>query len=55
MDRQQHILVVDDDLEIRDLLQEYLTRNGYRTTAVGEGSGDTTKAVYNMAAQAKPR
>jgi len=39
MDRQQHILVVDDDLEIRDLLQEYLTRNGYRTTAVGEGRG----------------
>ncbi len=39
MDRQQHILVVDDDREIRDLLQEYLTRNGYRTSAVGEGKG----------------
>lgn len=39
MDRQQHILVVDDDPEIRDLLQEYLTRNGYRTSAVGEGKG----------------
>lgn len=39
MDRQQHILIVDDDPEIRDLLQEYLTRNGYRTSAVGEGKG----------------
>jgi two-component system, OmpR family, response regulator len=39
MDRQQHILVVDDDPEIRELLQEYLTRNGYRTSAVGEGKG----------------
>ena len=39
MERQQHILVVDDDPEIRELLQEYLTRNGYRTSAVGEGRG----------------
>ncbi len=39
MERQQHILVVDDDPEIRELLQEYLTRNGYRTSAVGEGKG----------------
>ncbi len=39
MEKQQHILVVDDDREIRDLLQEYLTRNGYRTSAVGDGKG----------------
>jgi two-component system OmpR family response regulator len=39
MDRQQHILVVDDDPEIRELLREYLARNGYRTSAVGEGKG----------------
>jgi two-component system, OmpR family, response regulator len=39
MERQQHILVVDDDPDIRELLQEYLTRNGYRTSAVGEGKG----------------
>ncbi len=39
MEKQQHILVVDDDKEIRDLLQEYLTRNGYRTSAVGDGKG----------------
>jgi two-component system OmpR family response regulator len=39
MERTQHILVVDDDPEIRELLQEYLCRNGYRTSAVGEGKG----------------
>jgi two-component system, OmpR family, response regulator len=32
-----HILVVDDDTEIRALLKEYLTRHGYRVTAVGDG------------------
>jgi len=39
MDRQQHILVVDDDPGIRELLEEYLGRNGYRTSAVGDGRG----------------
>ena len=33
-----HILVVDDDAEIRALLEEYLTRHGYRVTAVADGS-----------------
>ncbi|MCW8908004.1 MAG: response regulator [Sedimenticola sp.] len=37
MQRQQHILVVDDDPEIRQLLQAYLEQNGYRVSAVGEG------------------
>ncbi|MCW8889843.1 MAG: response regulator [Sedimenticola sp.] len=37
MERQRHILVVDDDLEIRQLLQAYLEQNGYRVTTVGEG------------------
>jgi two-component system, OmpR family, response regulator len=32
-----HILVVDDDAEIRALLGEYLRRNGYRVTAVADG------------------
>ncbi|HET7395017.1 MAG TPA: response regulator [Gammaproteobacteria bacterium] len=32
-----HILVVDDDTEIRALLQEYLTQQGYRVTAVRDG------------------
>ncbi len=34
-----HILVVDDDAEIRSLLREYLQKNGYRVTAVAEGKG----------------
>jgi len=32
-----HILVVDDDAEIRALLSEYLQRNGYRVTTAAEG------------------
>jgi two-component system, OmpR family, response regulator len=32
-----HILIVDDDREIRDLLREYLEKNGYRATAVPDG------------------
>lgn len=32
-----HILVVDDDSEIRALLQDYLARHGYRVTAVADG------------------
>jgi two-component system OmpR family response regulator len=37
MEKRRHILVVDDDREIRQLLQAYLEQNGYRVTAVGEG------------------
>ncbi len=37
MNAQDHILVVDDDLEIRTLLRDYLQKNGYRVTAVGDG------------------
>jgi two-component system, OmpR family, response regulator len=33
----QHILIVDDDREIRRLLSDYLQKNGYRTTVVGDG------------------
>jgi two-component system, OmpR family, response regulator len=32
-----HILIVDDDAEIRDLLRDYLQKNGYRVTAVADG------------------
>jgi two-component system OmpR family response regulator len=35
----QHILVVDDDSEIRTLLREFLEKNGYRATAVSDGKG----------------
>ena len=41
----QHILVVDDDREIRRLLCEYLEKNGYRTTAVADGKG-MRRAIY---------
>ncbi|WP_119678319.1 response regulator [Indioceanicola profundi] len=32
-----HLLVVDDDREIRDLLTRYLSRHGYRVTAAKDG------------------
>jgi CheY-like chemotaxis protein len=34
MDRPDHILIVDDDAEIRSLLTRYLEKNGQRATAV---------------------
>ena len=34
-----HVLIVDDDAEIRSLLYEYLQKNGYRVTAVADGKG----------------
>ena len=33
-----HILVVDDDREIRSLLRDFLEKNGLRATAVGDGA-----------------
>jgi two-component system OmpR family response regulator len=33
-----HILVVDDDPEIRHLLRAYLEKNGYRVTTAGDGT-----------------
>jgi two-component system OmpR family response regulator len=39
MEAQDHILIVDDDLEIRTLLADYLRKNGFRTTAVSDGHG----------------
>ena len=38
MNAQPLILVVDDDREIRTLLSEYLTGNGFRTTAAADGT-----------------
>src|SRR3970282_1312170 len=39
MPNSEHILVVDDDAEIRTLLRDYLERNGLRATAVADGRG----------------
>ena len=32
-----HLLIVDDDREIRSLLSQYLEKNEFRTTAVPDG------------------
>ena len=37
MEATDHILIVDDDAEIRTLLGTYLERNGLKATAVGDG------------------
>ncbi len=34
-----HILVVDDDREIRDLLSRFLSKHGYRVSAAADGRG----------------
>jgi two-component system OmpR family response regulator len=39
MDAPDHILIVDDDAEIRSLLSQYLVKNGLRATAVPDGRG----------------
>jgi two-component system OmpR family response regulator len=49
MTKQDHILVVDDDAEIRSLLREYLQKHGYRATVVADG-----KAMQAALAAAKP-
>ncbi|MDV7103380.1 response regulator [Vibrio sp. TH_r3] len=37
MKQQAHILVVDDDYEIRDLLDKYLTKSGYQVSVAEDG------------------
>jgi two-component system OmpR family response regulator len=39
MPAQDHILIVDDDADIRALLSEYFERNGCRASAVADGRG----------------
>jgi two-component system phosphate regulon response regulator OmpR len=38
-ERVRHLLVVDDDDRIRELLKEYLARAGFRVTAAGDAAG----------------
>lgn len=49
MATQDHILIVDDDAEIRSLLREYLQKNDYRVTVVADG-----KALWAAMATARP-
>ena len=37
MDRTPHLLVVDDDREIRTLVAQFLTKHGYRVTSAKDG------------------
>lgn len=37
MDKLDHILIVDDDREIRDLLASYLRKNGFQASAAANG------------------
>lgn len=37
MERADHVLIVDDDLAIRELLTEYLQKNGFKVTAAADG------------------
>lgn len=39
MEQQPHILVVDDNAEIRELLQRFLGDHGYRVSAAPDGGG----------------
>ncbi|MGH6719976.1 MAG: response regulator [Alphaproteobacteria bacterium] len=38
-DSPAHVLVVDDDRRLRDLLRRYLTENGFRVTVAGDALG----------------
>ncbi len=48
MNASPHILIVDDDREIRDLLSRYLAKNGYRATTAADGR-EMRKAVSERA------
>lgn len=45
MSAAKRILVVDDDVEIRELLQEYLTKAGYDVTTARDGNEMRTKVA----------
>src|SRR5690348_9456857 len=48
-DPKDHVLVVDDDSEIRNLLSEYLQKNGFRVTVAADG-----KAMWGALERASP-
>ena len=47
-DQAPHILIVDDDRRIRELLTLYLSQNGYRVTATGS-AGDARRKMEGLA------
>ncbi|MGF7161764.1 two-component system phosphate regulon response regulator OmpR [Rhodoligotrophos appendicifer] len=47
-DEASHILIVDDDRRIRELLKSYLTSNGYRVTAAAQAD-EARKAMMSFA------
>ena len=47
-DHAPHILVVDDDDRLRDLLKQYLAGNGYRVTAAGDAA-EARARLHGMA------
>jgi two-component system OmpR family response regulator len=49
MTAQDHILIVDDDAEIRSLLREYFEKNGYRVTLAADG-----RALWPALSVARP-
>lgn len=44
----EHLLIVDDDADIRQLLGDYLRENGYRVTAAADGKGMRTALAAGM-------
>ena len=49
MSAPDHVLIVDDDAEIRTLLSEYLQRNGYRASVAADG-----KAMWSALERTTP-
>jgi len=49
MHAMDHILIVDDDRDIRDLLSEYLHKQGYRTSVAADG-----RAMHSMMSRGTP-
>lgn len=47
-DQAPHILIVDDDTRIRELLTRYLSQNGYRVTAA-ESAADARRKMEGLA------
>ncbi len=48
MQAQPHILIIDDDTRIRELLKSYLSQNGFRVSAAGN-AGEARSIMRGMA------